>query len=289
MAVSLRDKQIGSSCASRLQTSTKFYISASIKRILNLNAPISNVDEQDEAHNVPTTASADSAVWKVLIFDDMGRDVISSVLRVHDLRLSGVTIHLNIGTTRHMIPDVPVIYFVEPTPENLQTITSDLSRGLYSPAYLNFISSIPRPLLEDFGAQTVEKGTAEHLAQLYDQHLNYVVTDQDLFHLNLKGSYRTLNSAQTSDDELDNAITRIVSGLFSVCVTMGVVPIIRCPKGGAAEDISAKLDRKLRDHILNSKTNLFSEQKSSAVASRPVLIIVDRNIDLVSMLSHSWI
>ena len=27
---------------------------------------------------------------------------------------------------------VPVIYLVEPTAENLQTITSDLSRGLYS-------------------------------------------------------------------------------------------------------------------------------------------------------------
>jgi len=82
---------------------------------------------------------------------------------------------------------------------------------------------------------------------------------------------------------------RIVSGLFSVVVTMGVVPIIRCPKGGAAEDISAKLDRKLRDHILNSKTNLFSDQKSSSVSSRPVLVIVDRNVDLVPMFSHSWI
>lgn len=33
-------------------------------------------------------------VWKVLVFDDLGRDVISSVLRVNDLRSKGVTIHL---------------------------------------------------------------------------------------------------------------------------------------------------------------------------------------------------
>ena len=55
--------------------------------------------------------------------------------------------------------------------------------------------------------------------------------------------------------------------------------------------IAAKLDRKLRDHILNSKDNLFSTQKSSsgaANASRPVLIILDRSIDLIPMLSHSW-
>jgi hypothetical protein len=58
--------------------------------------------------------------------------------------------------------------------------------------------------------------------------------------------------------------------------------------------ISVKLDRKLRDHILNSKDNLFStsSQRPSSTtatsASRPVLIILDRNIDLIPMLSHSW-
>lgn len=71
------------------------------------------------------------------------------------------------------------------------------------------------------------------------------------------------------------------------------MPIIRCPKGAAAEMISAKLDRKLRDHYLNSKDNLFSagNRPSSATgahSSRPVLIILDRNVDLIPMLSHSW-
>jgi hypothetical protein len=70
------------------------------------------------------------------------------------------------------------------------------------------------------------------------------------------------------------------------------MPIIRCPPGAAAEMISAKLDRKLRDHILNSKDNLFSapsnRQSATAPSSRPVLIILDRNVDLIPMLSHSW-
>lgn len=72
------------------------------------------------------------------------------------------------------------------------------------------------------------------------------------------------------------------------------MPIIRCPKGAAAEMIAAKLDRKLRDHILNSKDNLFSASSgrpstaSGVASSRPVLIILDRNVDLIPMLSHSW-
>jgi hypothetical protein len=56
--------------------------------------------------------------------------------------------------------------------------------------------------------------------------------------------------------------------------------------------IATKLDRKLRDHILNSKDNLFSSQArsnpSAAATSRPVLVILDRNVDLIPMLSHSW-
>lgn len=227
----------------------------------------------------------------MLVFDDFSRDVVSSVLRVNDLRAWGITIYLSINTTRHMIPDVPVIYLVEPTPANVQTITADLTRGLYSPAYINFLSSVPRPLLEDFAQQTAASGTAEHIAQIYDQYLNFIVSEPDLFSLGMNGAYGTLNSPQTSDQELETTVDRIVSGLFSVVVTMGTIPIIRCGKDGAAEMVAAKLDRKLRDHILNSKTNLFSsdQKSSSTVGSRPVLIIVDRNVDLTAMLSHSWI
>lgn len=56
--------------------------------------------------------------------------------------------------------------------------------------------------------------------------------------------------------------------------------------------IAARLDRKLRDHILNSKDNLFSSGArpgaAGTPASRPVLVLLDRNVDLVPMLSHSW-
>ncbi|KAL8351950.1 hypothetical protein RB601_002322 [Gaeumannomyces tritici] len=204
--------------------------------------------------------------------------------------------HMHIAASRHPISDVPVIYLVEPTQKNLQGITADLQKGLYSPAYVNFLSSIPRPLLEDFATETAAAETSEHIAQLFDQYLNFIVAEPDLFSLGMQKehTYWALNSAKTKDEELDNVVDRIVSGLFSVVVTMGVIPIIRCPKGQAAEMISAKLDRKLRDHILNSKDNLFSAANNRAASSsanpapRPVLIILDRNVDLIPMLSHSW-
>lgn len=129
----------------------------------------------------------------------------------------------HIASTRHPIPDVPVLYLVEPTASNLQAITNDLSRGLYSPAYINFLSSIPRPLLEDFASQTATAGTSESISQVYDQYLNFIVGEPDLFSLGMRNAntYWALNSAKTQDEELDNVVDRIVSGLFSVVVTMG--------------------------------------------------------------------
>ncbi|KJY01753.1 protein sly1 [Zymoseptoria brevis] len=273
---------------------------ASIERILNLNqVPADNSDLTNDSstanglssNSTPILNADGEPIWKVLVFDNLGRDVISSVLRVNDLRSWGVTIHLNINGQRHAIPDVPVLYLVEPTAANLQHITQDLQKGLYSPAYINFLSSIPRPLLEDFATQTAQSGTAEYISQVFDQYLNFIVSEPNLFSLGMgKETYWTMNSAQTSDEDIDTNVDRIVSGLFSVAVTMGTIPIIRCPKSGAAEMIAAKLDRKLRDHILNAKDNLFSGARAAAgnPSSRPILIIVDRNVDLVPMLSHSW-
>jgi len=129
----------------------------------------------------------------------------------------------HIATARHPIPDVPVLYLVEPLPASLKAITSDLSRGLYSPAYINFLSSIPRPLLEDFAAQTAAAGTSESIAQVFDQYLNFIVGEPDLFSLGMRkeNTYWALNSARTKDEELDHVVDKVVSGLFSVVVTMG--------------------------------------------------------------------
>ncbi|KAJ5692679.1 hypothetical protein N7462_002102 [Penicillium macrosclerotiorum] len=282
--MSLRDRQV-----------------ASIQKLLNLNHDPSPTEDapHDSAvhgglisHSTPILNEDGDPIWKVLVFDGMGRDVISSVLRVNDLRAWGITIHLSINSQRYPIPDVPVVYLVEPTVANIQAITRDLSHSLYSPAYVNFLSSVPRPLLEDFASQIATSGASEHIAQVFDQYLNFIVAEPDLFSLGLgNDAYYKINSGKTSDEDLDAIVDKVVGGLFSVSVTMGAIPIIRCPKGGAAELIATKLDRKLRDHILNSKDNLFSGNQRSlpgVPSTRPVLIIMDRNVDLVPMLSHSW-
>ena len=83
---------------------------------------------------------------------------------------------------------------------------------------------------------------------------------------------------------------KIVDCLFSVFVTLGTVPIIRSPKGNAAEMVAKKLDKKLRENLADARNNLLHSdtQSGSFNFQRPLLIILDRNVDMATPLHHTW-
>lgn len=60
---------------------------------------------------------------------------------------------------------------------------------------------------------------------MFDQYLNFIVSEPDLFSLGLgNDAYYKINSGKTSDEDLDAIVDKVVSGLFSVSVTMGMFP-----------------------------------------------------------------
>jgi sec1 family domain-containing protein 1 len=82
----------------------------------------------------------------------------------------------------------------------------------------------------------------------------------------------------------------VVEGLFCALATLGVVPVIRCPKGGAAEHVAAQLDARLRD-ALKARSNVFTEASSVGLAAslqRPLLCLFDRNFEMSVVLQHAW-
>ena len=56
------------------------------------------------------------------------------------------------------MPDVPAIYFCQPTEENLVRIGQDFADGLYSSYFLNFISPISRQKMEDLALAALQAG-----------------------------------------------------------------------------------------------------------------------------------
>ncbi len=89
--------------------------------------------------------------------------------------------------------------------------------------------------------------------------------------------------------EYYRASSRVGLQKLSPSLLTGNIPIIRSPRGNAAEMVSRKLDAKLRDHLASNPSARSGSSSSGLDSlSRPLLVILDRNVDLVPMMSHSW-
>ncbi|CUM63187.1 uncharacterized protein PRCAT00000756001 [Priceomyces carsonii] len=256
---SLRDRQI-----------------AILERMLHLN--------KDGSADLTLATKNEEIIWKVLILDSKSQAILSSVLRVNGLIKCGITYHSLIKARRSPLPDVPAIYFVEPNIENILIIIDDLNNDKYDTFYINFTSAIHRELLEDFAKKVSISGKASKIKQVYDQYLDYIVTEPNLFSLDLPKIFTKFNSPDTTEDQIHETADKIAQVLLSLIITSGSIPIIRCPLGGSAEFVASQLDMKLRDYLSNSRNS-----SSQSFQQRPVLILLDRNVDLASMFAHSWI
>jgi hypothetical protein len=159
------------------------------------------------------------------------------------------------------MPDVPAVYFVSPTLANIRRIAQDLERCLYESFHLNFVEPLSRALLEELAAAVARDGTEELIEQVriqyperrftltmlilshhqvLDQYLSFISPSPHLFSLipppptaststvptpiptAPRSSYAVLNSPSSSEQEIEDEIERIATGLFSVVATSGV-------------------------------------------------------------------
>ncbi|XP_049596185.1 sec1 family domain-containing protein 1 isoform X1 [Syngnathus scovelli] len=265
MAASVRDKQ-----------------TVALRRMLNFNTP-------------PVKNATSEPVWKVLIYDRFGQDIISPLLSVKELRDMGVTLHLLLHSDRDPIPDVPAIYFVMPSEENVDRMCQDLRNQLYESYYLNFISAISRSKLEDIAGAALAANAVSQITKVYDQYLNFITLEDDMFvlcHQNKELiSYHAINRADAQDADIEAIMDTIVDSLFCFFVTLGAVPVIRCPRGNAAEMVAVKLDKKLRENLRDARNSLFTGDNMAAGQfsfQRPLFVLADRNMDMATPLHHTW-
>ncbi|KAI0784998.1 Sec1-like protein [Abortiporus biennis] len=286
--------------------------------LLNLNNPVessssSSSGSKSTGPSIKVSVPAGPPVWKVLVLDQHTKDVLATVLRVQDLRDVGVTLHVQLHSNRPPLPDVPAVYFISPTLNNIKRVAEDLQKGLYESFHLNFAEPLSRALLEELAAAAANDGTGELIEQVLDQYLSFIAPSPSLFSLVPPlasptassstppanpppvphSTYYVLNAPSSTEQEIEQEIERLANGLFSVVATMGHVPIIRSPRGNAAEMVAKKLETKIRDAILSASRShapsLFAQDATGlSNLQRPLLLILDRNVDLVPMISHGW-
>ena len=86
---------------------------------------------------------------------------------------------------------------------------------------------------------------------MYDQYTNFVSLEPGLFSLNLPNSYRAYNDPNVADVQIEETMSAVVRGLFSVLATTGRVPVIRCRNDdGPSRLVAEQLSATIREHLV---------------------------------------
>uniref|UniRef100_I3MCM7 Sec1 family domain containing 1 n=1 Tax=Ictidomys tridecemlineatus TaxID=43179 RepID=I3MCM7_ICTTR len=177
-----------------------------LKRMLNFNVPhVKN--------------STGEPVWKVLVYDRFGQDIISPLLS--DLRnqlYESYYLNFISAISRSKLEDIANAALAASAVTQVAKVFDQ---------YLNFIT------LED------------DMFVLCNQNKELI-------------SYRAINRPDITDTEMETVMDTIVDSLFCFFVTLGAVPIIRCSRGTAAEMVAVKLDKKLRENLRDARNSLFT-------------------------------
>ena len=154
-----------------------------------------------------------------------------------------------------------------------------------------------RPLLEKLAQNLVNSNSVNMVSRIYDQYLDVVTLEPNMFHLNMKNSFYNYNIPGIGEQQIESYMCRVCEGMLSMVRVLGAIPIIRAPPGGAAEMLAHKLNSAIKESSTprGPAYALFSEALSSSLAypspgnmsTRPLLLIFDRTADMTPPLMHS--
>lgn len=161
-------------------------------------------------HSSGTASKDQGELYKVLILDRFCKDIVAPLLRVSELRSQGVTLHLLLEAERQPITDVPAVYFMLPTAENVEKVVQDAAAALYDLMYINFATSVPSRLLEQLATGAVKANAVGKIAKIYDEYLSFIALEPTMFSLGLPDCYLSLNDPQAKDAQIE---VRCMGGL----------------------------------------------------------------------------
>jgi hypothetical protein len=157
-------------------------------------------------HSGAAATKEASDLYKILVLDRFCKDVVAPLLRVSELRKQGVTLHLMLEAERQPVPDVPAVYFMQPTAVNIERAAADAGQGLYETMHLNFATAASSRLLEQLAAATVRNGGVPKIAKLFDEYLAFIALEPSLFSLGLPHSYVELNHPAAKDSQIEVSV-----------------------------------------------------------------------------------
>jgi len=203
--------------------------------------------------------------WKVLILDKHTQSIISPLLKSKELRDCGITAYFLFSSYRQPIANTPALYFVS----NISEISKDVLNSLYFEYNIHCVNSIQRKDLESLALTLSKKCVANQITQVYDQYVDFISLQDDLYTLDIPDSYYLKESREIWKS--------IVSSMLSIFVTLDSVPYIF-----STDETTNTICKMIKDKMANNK--LFDNKSHK----RSLLIMVNRDYDVFTPIQHVW-
>jgi hypothetical protein len=223
-------------------------------------------------------------VWKVLIYDTYAKDIVSSLIKINKIHMYNITLFLDLESKREEIHNVAAIYLIKPCKESIGYILRDLKNKLYDRIFINFLSPCPDNLLEHFAVESGRIKSQNVIAQIFTHHLNYSTITSRLFTLNIPDAYASFYRCHELNEDISSYVNAITGGLFMFLKTNSLYPYIRFHKLDLiAQKVASNL-RQLYDKAAREEDRAIELSPSK----RPLLLLLNRSIEIHTMLHHPW-
>ena len=141
--------------------------------------------------------------------------------------------------------------------------------------------------MESLARDTILSNSVSKIQGVFDQYLDFVALEHQLFSLNLRNTFHLYNSSSGGDAAIEAAMHSHAQHLFTVFATLRQVPIIRAAAGGPAQMVAQLVHDLIQAHLRSASGGaLFSDGGIESYA-RPLLVLYDRSLDLCAPLVHA--
>jgi hypothetical protein len=237
----------------------------------------------------------------VLVVDPHTSRILSSCLRMYDLMEAGVLVLESLLVAREKLPEMPAVYFLQPTSECITALVNDfpagcvggpaaaqvksVQRAQYQHAHLFFTSHVPK------GGMDLIKGAPsllKHVKSFVELNVDFVAAESRVFLLEQSSNISTIQRLYFPVDNTSLSLTlsEISKPLVSLCITLQEYPHVRYAsigKGGLCKGLATFFDSDMKRTV-----SQLADWQLNTQRERGTLLIVDRSMDTLAPLMHEF-
>lgn len=239
-----------------------------------------------------STRTENSKSWKVLIMDKVTVKVMSHSCKMADITDQEISLVEDLFRRREPLPSMDVVYFIQPSKENIVMFLSDMSgrEPLYRKAFVFFSSPIPKELVNHIKSDT---SVLPRIGALREMNLEYFPIDSQAFVTDQERALEELFGDVENSRRVETCLNIMATRIATVFASMKELPYVRYR---ASKELDESTDATPRDLIptklATAVWNIISKYKSS-IPNFPQketceLLILDRSVDQIAPVIHEW-